>query len=1060
MNSLVVKNGYVGVKEEGLRSFLWSKKWLVLRENTLTFHKSDTSTQAVALLFLREIEKVERTDLKPYCIEITSRDKTYYISLKSDEELYSWQDEIYLSSKITQEEMAKNPQAVLDVLEFYTENLAKKEAQKQVFAPIPEDVRSMNSKSRIVEVRNNGNLRGSRSVNEINTMTRKFTTIERPERASVVPRYQKPVQERTPPPPPPIAELPKEKPAVHPPRKKPPKDPRLSTLSESQIMEKMRAVVSKGDIADFYTKLKKIGQGASGSVYIAKDNRTGEKVAIKQMDLAAQPRKELLVNEIYVMKDSNHPNIVNYRDSFLVRNDLLVVMELMEGGPLTDVIEKNKLNETQIATITLESLKGLQHLHQRNIIHRDIKSDNVLLNSRGHVKITDFGFCAKLSADRSKRATMVGTPYWMAPEVVKQKEYGVKVDVWSLGIMVIEMIEGEPPYLEEEPLKALYLIATNGTPKLKNPSKVSSACKGLLERSLEVEVAKRATTDELLSHPFLNLAGPVSILQPLQHVLGCEEGICTNERGWIAVIHLVKAMACITGTYSHCASERSIESLTKNSPSALALIFLKEVEKIERTDLQPYCIQITTKDRGFYFALNSDHALYEWHDELYSRSALGISSPSNFVHNVHVGYNANQGVFTGLPADWKTLLQTSRITPQEMAKNPKAVLNVLEFYSERIAEENMENSQRFPQRTSSLFNVTPSVVGNLLHAQNSNSTILSKTSSTSSRPNEDHDSAKFSDASSWSQLGSKARIKLDKSLKNKPPKDPKMPVMSDAQIMEGLRAVVSRGDPSQYYTKLKKIGQGASGSVYVARENRTRQLVAVKQMVLSSQPKKDSLVTEISVMKGSNHPNIVNFLNAFLVRDDLWVVMELMEGGKLTDIIEIISLSEPEIATTVKGLKYLHDRNLIHRDIKSDNILLSKRGYIKITDFGFCCKLSIEKSKRATMIGTPYWMAPEVVKQKEYGVKVDVWSLGIMVIEMLEAEPPYLEEDALKALYLIATNGTPKLKNPDNVSDTLKSFLLSCLEVDEDKRATCDELLSHPFLENPLPPSTLSYLLQ
>ncbi|KAJ3272571.1 Protein kinase [Terramyces sp. JEL0728] len=1050
MNSLVVKNGYVGVKEEGLRSFLWSKKWLVLRENTLTFHKSDTSTQAVALLFLREIEKVERTDLKPYCIEITSRDKTYYISLKSDEELYSWQDEIYLrsplgistptnfshnvhvgfdpnsgiftglpkdwknllqSSKITQEEMAKNPQAVLDVLEFYTENLAKKEAQKQVFAPIPEDIRSMNSKSRIVEVRNNGNLRGSRSVNEINTMTRKITTIERPERASVAPRYQKPLPERTPPPTPPVVELPKEKPPVHPPRKKPPKDPRLSTLSESQIMEKMRAVVSKGDIADFYTKLKKIGQGASGSVYIAKDNRTGEKVAIKQMDLAAQPRKELLVNEIYVMKDSNHPNIVNYRDSFLVRNDLLVVMELMEGGPLTDAIEKNKLNETQIATITLESLKGLQHLHQRNIIHRDIKSDNVLLNARGHVKITDFGFCAKLSADRSKRATMVGTPYWMAPEVVKQKEYGVKVDVWSLGIMVIEMIEGEPPYLEEEPLKALYMIATNGTPKLKNPAKVSAACKNLLERSLEVEVGRRATTDELLSHPFLNLAGP-------------------------------------------------------NSPSASALIFLREVEKVERTDLQPYCIHVTAKDRSFYFALNSDHALYEWHDELYNRSPLGISSPTNFVHNVHVGYNATQGVFTGLPNDWKTLLQTSTITPQEMAKNPKAVLDVLEFYSERIAEENKEISG-YPKRTSSLFNVAPSVVGNLLHAQNSNSTI-SKTSSTiSSRQHNSsgHDSAKYSDASSWSQLGSKTtRAKLDKSLKNKPPKDPKIPVLSDAKIMEGLRAVVSRGDPSNYYTKLKKIGQGASGSVYVARDNRTRQMVAVKQMVLSSQPKKDSLVTEISVMKGSNHPNIVNFLNAFLVRDDLWVVMELMEGGKLTDIIEIISLSEAEIATvcneTVKGLKYLHDRNLIHRDIKSDNILLSKRGYIKITDFGFCCKLSLEKSKRATMIGTPYWMAPEVVKQKEYGAKVDIWSLGIMIIEMLEAEPPYLEEEALKALYLIATNGTPKLKNPDTVSFKLNGFLASCLEVDEDKRAACQELLDHPFLQDPLHPSTLSYLLQ
>ncbi|RKP32995.1 Pkinase-domain-containing protein [Metschnikowia bicuspidata] len=293
-------------------------------------------------------------------------------------------------------------------------------------------------------------------------------------------------------------------------------------LNDKEMLDKLRTVVNKNDPSSLFRIISKAGQGASGEVYLAESLIPGEqrrKVAIKQMDLAAQPSKELLINEILVMKDSRHENIVNFLDSYLRgNNDLLVVMEYMEGGSLTEVIENNecKVSERRIATICFETLKGLQFLHKKHIIHRDIKSDNVLLSADGHVKITDFGFCAKLTDQRSKRATMVGTPYWMAPEVVKQKEYDEKVDVWSLGIMTIEMIEGEPPYLNEEPLKALFLIATNGTPKLKKPELLSNSIKKFLLICLCVDVRFRASTDELLQHSFIQYkSGDRSELAPL-----------------------------------------------------------------------------------------------------------------------------------------------------------------------------------------------------------------------------------------------------------------------------------------------------------------------------------------------------------------------------------------------------------------------------------------------------------------------------------------------------------------------------------------------------------------
>lgn len=169
--------------------------------------------------------------------------------------------------------------------------------------------------------------------------------------------------------------------------------------NNGDIVERLRRICSEGDPRNIYSNLSKIGQGASGGVYTANERNSRALVAIKQMNLEQQPKKDLIINEIIVMKESHHPNIVNFLDSYLMEGELWVVMEYMEGGSLTDVVTFNFMQESQIAAVCKEVLKGLQHLHSKGVIHRDIKSDNILLSQNGDIKLSmkPFGpFCLVL----------------------------------------------------------------------------------------------------------------------------------------------------------------------------------------------------------------------------------------------------------------------------------------------------------------------------------------------------------------------------------------------------------------------------------------------------------------------------------------------------------------------------------------------------------------------------------------------------------------------------------------------------------------------------------------
>jgi serine/threonine protein kinase len=293
------------------------------------------------------------------------------------------------------------------------------------------------------------------------------------------------------------------------------KKPKYQRMNESEARRVLANMVTPGDPLDKYDLKDKLGSGAAGEVYRAINRRTQAQVAIKRMILEKQQRKDMIVTEIQVMKEMHFPSIVNYIECYFYEKELWIVMEYLEGGALTDIVLETVMDENQMATVTKECLLALDYLHSHNIIHRDVKSDNVLVGMKGEVKLTDFGFCAEINADE-KRCTVVGTPYWMSPELVKKQKYDKKVDIWSLGILIIEMIDGEPPYLHETPLKALYLIAANGKPNVREESKarLSQDILNFLDRCLEVNPEKRADTKELLMHPFIAKAKSLTLLEP------------------------------------------------------------------------------------------------------------------------------------------------------------------------------------------------------------------------------------------------------------------------------------------------------------------------------------------------------------------------------------------------------------------------------------------------------------------------------------------------------------------------------------------------------------------
>lgn len=266
-----------------------------------------------------------------------------------------------------------------------------------------------------------------------------------------------------------------------------------------------------------------------------------------------------------------------------------------------------------------------------------------------------------------------------------------------------------------------------------------------------------------------------------------------------------------------------------------------------------------------------------------------------------------------------------------------------------------------------------------------------------------------------------------------------------------LQNSINIEDPEVIFQKLEMLGQGSFGVVYKCLHRESGSIVAAK--IMNIEDEIDSFKKEVDILKECKSPYIIRFHGCYIKKNEIWIIIEYCDSGSVLDLMRAIpmTLNEYQIASIVwmvlMGLNFLHERKKIHRDVKCGNILLNRDGYAKLSDFGVSASLSTTLSRRVTKIGSPFWMSPEVITQKQYNFKTDIWSLGISCIEMAEGDPPYHNLKHYQVVKVIVSKPPKSLTYPEKWSSEFNDFVSKCLIFDPELRPSAKELLKHNFIK-------------
>ena len=553
---------------------------------------------------------------------------------------------------------------------------------------------------------------------------------------------------------------------------------------------------------------------------------------------------------------------------------------------------------------------------------------------------------------------MIGTPYWMAPEVIQEISYDSKADVWSLGISILEMCEGHPPHFNVHPMRAIFMIPMKPAPRFAEPDRWSPDMNDFLCSCLVKSADERVSSSTLLRHPWI--ANEVSSARE-DVGIPCLRQLVEDNWDGIQSSRIGRRLSFQRGSLD-LVGRLGNEALRNRVKAQLNERKLNKQES-SVTTLEPDVLP--REDTGTLIR-----------SELPSMSA----SPSA------LSLCEDESPFSspdrdGLPS----------------ATNPfQGSLKINDF--PRIEKISRSTSSQSVYQTGTMDG--SGMMGNTL-----------------------------------------------KSFLRKNPFGGSL----EEPIGYTNRKVNIDVDPTGIYSFKQLLGEGSYGLVYRGDNLRNREEVAIK--VLPCPSDKD-IGMEVEFLRKLECPYIVTFQQAFVYARELWIVMEFCSGGSISDIIRYTKRPLDEfqlvgvVASCLLALNYLHSMFGIHRDVKAGNILLTEDGKAKLADFGISAQLSPSREFRNTLIGTPFWMAPEVIMEDEYDYKADIWSLGITILEMGEGRPPYFDLHPMRAVFLIPMKPAPSLQEPEKWSPDMADFLSNCLVKDAAIRSDAGSLLKHDWIQH------------